>query len=294
MSSKSDQLRSKQVVLLHHPSKECVGADVRFLSALAELRKAAHTNSPVLITGESGTGKELAAQIVHDASRYRAGPLLVVNCAGMAPSLIASELFGHERGAFTDAKDQKIGKIEAAEGGSLFLDEIGDLPLELQGFLLRFLENQTIERVGGTRHLRIDTRVIAATNAVLPKRIAEGRLRQDLYYRLNVLSVHLPPLRERGADSILLARHYLERFKVEFDRPHLRFSEDALEAIVRYAWPGNVRELVAILRRAVVMTDSDLVRVPSRSSCRSRPIRRLQQLFSKAQTTRNERQSKRR
>ncbi len=240
----------------HNPSNDCVGADPGFLAVLKELRKAAKVNSPVLITGESGTGKEIAARIIHSHSPFRAGPLLAVNCAGMAPSLIASELFGHEKGAFTDAKEQKIGKIEAAEGGSLLLDEIGDLPLDLQGFLLRFLENKTIERVGGTRPLAANTRVIAATNVDLPKRIAEGRFRQDLYYRLNILSVHLPALRERGGDAVLLARHYLEKFKAEFDRPHLRLTPEAIEAILRYHWPGNVRELIAVLRRAVVMAES--------------------------------------
>ncbi|MBV9522361.1 MAG: sigma-54-dependent Fis family transcriptional regulator, partial [Alphaproteobacteria bacterium] len=240
-------------------SDASIGADPRFLKALDELRKAAKTNAPVLITGESGTGKELAAQIVHAHSTFRAGPLLAVNCAGMAPTLIASELFGHEKGAFTDAKEQKIGKIEAADGGSLLLDEIGDLPLELQGYLLRFLENKTIERVGGNRRLTINTRVIAATNVDLPKRIAEGRFRQDLYYRLNILSVGLPPLRKRGGDASLLARHYFEKFKAEFGRPHLRLREDALAAIARHSWPGNVRELIAVLRRAVVMADSNAI-----------------------------------
>jgi DNA-binding NtrC family response regulator len=243
----------------HNQSNACIGADPRFLATLGELRKAARTASPILITGESGTGKELAAQIVHAHSAFRAGPLLAVNCAGMAPTLIASELFGHEKGAFTDAKEQKIGKIEAAEGGTLLLDEIGDLPLELQGFLLRFIESKTIERVGGNRRLTINTRVVAATNVDLAKRIAEGRFRQDLYYRLNILAVSLPPLRERGGDALLLARHYLEAFKSEFNRPQLQLSPEAIAAIAQHGWPGNVRELIAVLRRAVVMAESSVV-----------------------------------
>jgi len=259
MRPKLERSRAKSESFDHVENGESVGADRRFLTALAELRKAAKTHSPVLITGESGTGKELAARTVHYSSAYRDGPLLVVNCAGMAPTLIASELFGHEKGAFTDAKEQKIGKIEAAMGGSLFLDEIGDLPLELQGFLLRFLEDKTIERVGGTRHISVDTRIIAATNADLTQRVVQGRLRQDLYYRLNVLPIHLPPLRERGVDSILIARYYLEKFKGEFDRPDLRLDEDAVEVIGRHDWPGNVRELVATLRRAVVMSETDAI-----------------------------------
>lgn len=236
-----------------------IGRDPCFIEALASLRRAAATRFPILVTGESGTGKELAARLVHANSSYCAGPLFAVNCAGLAPSLIASELFGHEKGAFTDAKEQKIGKIEAAKGGTLFLDEIGDLPLAVQGFLLRFLEENSIERVGSTKRLVIDTRIVAATNVDLEAGIAAGCFRKDLYYRLNGLSVHLPPLRERGGDSVLLAMHFLERLKTEFQRPHMRFRRDALDAIARYHWPGNIRELMAALRRAVLMADSNLI-----------------------------------
>jgi len=236
-----------------------IGSDSKFLRALASLRRAATTGLPVLVTGESGTGKELAARLVHENSAYRTGPLLAVNCAGLAPNLIASELFGHEKGAFTDAKEQKIGRIEAASGGTLFLDEIGDLPLELQGFLLRFLEEKTIERVGGTKRLVIDTRIVAATNADLDLSIAGGRFRKDLFYRLNVLAVQLPPLRERGGDAVMLAGHFLERFRSEFERPHIRLGQDALDAIARHDWPGNVRELIAVLRRAVLMADQNTI-----------------------------------
>jgi DNA-binding NtrC family response regulator len=265
-----------------------IGADQQFLGALTALRKAARTGLPVLVTGESGTGKELAAQLIHAYSEYRTGPLLAVNCAGFAPNLIASELFGHEKGAFTDAKELKIGKIEAAAGGTLFLDEIGDLPLDLQGFLLRFIEEKTIERVGGTRRLSIDTRIVAATNVDLAKGMAESRFRKDLFYRLNVLSVHLPPLRERGTDSLLLARHFLDRFKAEFGRPHLRLRDDALDAILHHDWPGNVRELIGTLRRAVLMAESSTLgaedlRLPSR---RAEPITiNLQESIAKAERT---------
>jgi len=236
-----------------------VGKDARFQAAVTALARAGGTNAPVLITGESGTGKELASRVVHNSSAVRDGPLVAVNCAGLAPSLVASELFGHEKGAFTDAKEQKIGKIEAAHNGTLFLDEIADLPLELQGYLLRFLEDRTIVRVGGNRSLTINARVIAATNVNLRQRVAEGRFRQDLYYRLDILSVCLPPLRERGDDARLLAQHFLDRLKQEFDRPGLVLHKSAAAAIGGYHWPGNVRELSGLLRRAVVMAETDVI-----------------------------------
>jgi two-component system response regulator HydG len=236
-----------------------VGNDPQFRRSLSELMKAARASAPVLITGESGTGKELAARLVHDASEFRAGPLVAVNCAGLSPTLVASELFGHEKGAFTDAKEQKIGKIEAAQNGTLFLDEIADLPLELQGYLLRFLEDHSVVRVGGTRALKINARVVAATNVDLRKRIAEGRFRQDLFYRLNILTAELPPLRLRMNDAFLLAQHFLEQFKSKLGRPGLSFSKCARDAIIRYDWPGNVRELLAVIQRAVVMGDTDVI-----------------------------------
>jgi DNA-binding NtrC family response regulator len=236
-----------------------IGNDPQFRKAVAELTKAARSSAPVLITGESGTGKELAARLVHDASDFHAGPLVAVNCAGLSPTLVASELFGHEKGAFTDAKEQKIGKIEAAQNGTLFLDEIADLPLELQGYLLRFLEDHTVVRVGGTRTLKINARVIAATNVDLRKRIAEGRFRQDLFYRLNILTAELPPLRLRKNDALLLAEHFLEEFKGKLGRPRLSFAECARDAIAHYHWPGNVRELLGVVQRAVVMGETDVV-----------------------------------
>ena len=239
--------------------KLLIGNDRRFQGAIAALARAGRTSAPVLITGESGTGKELAARVVHNASAVRSGPLVAVNCAGLAPTLVASELFGHEKGAFTDAREQKIGKIEAAQNGTLFLDEIADLPLELQGYLLRFLEDSTIVRVGGNRSLAINARVIAATNVDLRQRVAEGRFRQDLYYRLDILSVALPPLRERGNDARLLAKYFLDQLKGEFDRPRLTLHKSALAAIVHHRWPGNVRELSGVLRRAVVMAESDVI-----------------------------------
>jgi DNA-binding NtrC family response regulator len=253
----SEELMAGSSILDSGP--EIIGKHPRFFEVLEFIRRAAATDSAILITGESGTGKELAALAVHYWSKRRHGPFVTVNCAGMAPQLIASELFGHEKGAFTDARQQTIGKIEAASGGTLFLDEIGDLPLEQQGYMLRFLEEKTIERVGGTRRLPVDTRVVTATNVDLDERIAQGRFRRDLYYRIHVLAVALPPLRYRGDDVVLLANHFLARISREAGVRPLTLSGDAIEAIRRYPWPGNVRELIGVLSQAALMRQADII-----------------------------------
>jgi DNA-binding NtrC family response regulator len=223
------------------------------------LRKFARTDAPVLLTGESGTGKELAARIIHDGSA-RAGELFIaVNCAALQPTLIQSELFGHERGAFTGAHQRRIGHIEAAAGGSILLDEVGDLPMDLQVNLLRFLEEGYIERVGSVARLKVDVRVIAATNIDLEQAVDEGRFREDLYYRLNVLHQELPPLRMRGGDLELLALQFFERFRSESDATVRGFTMEAFRVMRRHDWPGNVRELINRVRRAVVMCDNRLI-----------------------------------
>jgi len=219
------------------------------------IRKFAPIDTPILITGESGTGKELAALATHERSQYAGGPFAAINCAGLPPTLIGSELFGHEKGAFTGAYQRKIGRIEAAQGGTVFLDEIGDLPLELQPHLLRFLQEKTIDRVGGNRSIAVNVRVVAATNMDLTKAIEEGRFREDLFYRLNVLTLHMPPLRERGDDIDLLSTFFLQKFAAEMKRPVHSFDQSATRQIRLYGWPGNVRELVSCIRRAVVMCD---------------------------------------
>jgi len=219
------------------------------------IRKFAPTDTPILITGESGTGKELAALATHERSQYASGPFVAINCAGLPPTLIGSELFGHEKGAFTGAYQRKIGRIEAAQGGTVFLDEIGYLPLELQPHLLRFLQEKTIDRVGGNRPITANVRVVAATNMDLTKAIAEGRFREDLFYRLNVLTLHMPPLRDRGDDVDLLSTFFLQKFAGEMKRPVHGFDPSAMRQLRLYNWPGNVRELVSCLRRAVVMCD---------------------------------------
>ena len=230
-----------------------VGASPPIARVFQQIRKFAEVDAPVLVTGETGTGKELAARAIHDRSAFRKGPFVSINCAGLPTSIIESELFGYERGAFTGAIKQKIGRIEAARGGTLFLDEIGDLPIEVQGHLLRFLQEKTIERLGGTKSITVDTRVIAATNVSLEAAIKAGRFREDLYYRLNVLTIDMPPLRDRGDDVQLLATYFLRKFSSELKLPKLGFHDSALEKMQRYRWPGNVRELISTIRRAVVI-----------------------------------------
>ena len=241
------------------PPPHMVGTSRAMRTAFDVIRKYATTDASVLITGESGTGKELVALAIHERSSLKAGPFVPINCAGLPPTLIASELFGHEKGAFTGAYQRKIGRIEAAKGGTLFLDEIGDLPLELQVHLLRFLQEKTIDRVGGRGSIRVDVRVLAATHDDLRKAVAEGRFREDLFFRLNVLCLKMPPLRERGDDVDLLSTYFLRKFSEEMNRPVLGFDESALRAIRSYRWPGNVRELISCVRRGAVMAEGDTI-----------------------------------
>lgn len=249
------------------PSEESDGSDEFYMVGRSEkmravfqnLRRYAASDAPVLVTGESGTGKELAARAIHMRSARAAAPFVAINCAALPPSLIASELFGHERGAFTGAFARKIGRLEQAQGGTVFLDEIGDLPLDLQGHLLRFLQEKTIERVGGHQPIVVDARVVAATNVDLPRAIQSGRLREDLFYRLNVLSLTMPALRERGDDLLLLARHLLKKFRHEMRVTVEDFHPSAVAAITTHHWPGNVRELIACVRRGAVLAEGRYV-----------------------------------
>jgi DNA-binding NtrC family response regulator len=225
----------------------------------AAIAKMAVTDAPVLITGESGTGKELAAVSIHQRSLRAAGPFIPINCAALPKTLIASELFGHEKGAFTGADQRRIGRLQAADKGTVFLDEIGDLPLDLQAHLLRFLQESTIDRVGGVHPIKVDVRVVAATNVPLRKAVAEGRFREDLYFRLNVLTLQMPPLRERPEDLDGLVAFFVARFCRETGRAVSGPSPAAMQALRRHSWPGNVRELIATIRRAVVMADGPLI-----------------------------------
>jgi DNA-binding NtrC family response regulator len=224
------------------------------------IRRIAASRASVLIRGESGTGKELVARALHELSPRASGPLVAVNCAAIPESLIESELFGHERGAFTDAVERRVGKFEAASGGTLFLDEIGELALSVQPKLLRALQQREIERVGGTGPIPVDVRVIAATHRNLAQAVAEGRFRSDLYYRIDVVQIDLPPLRDRVEDIALLATHFLERHAVENEIPAKRLSLPARRALERYPWPGNVRELENAMARAAVLCEGREIR----------------------------------
>jgi transcriptional regulator with PAS, ATPase and Fis domain len=217
------------------------------------------TDEPVLITGESGTGKELLARAIHDGSGRSGGPFVAVNCAAIPSSLVSSELFGYEKGAFTGAASRTLGQIEHAHGGTLFLDEIGDMPLDLQGHLLRFLQEGQIRRVGGRDTISLNVRIVSATNVRLGQAMTDGRFREDLFYRLNVLTLAVPPLRDRPEDIAPLARHFLRDAERDFNRRVDGFSADAMAALQRYRWPGNVRELMSVIRRAVVVGDDTLI-----------------------------------
>ncbi|HEY0061893.1 MAG TPA: sigma-54 dependent transcriptional regulator [Telluria sp.] len=225
----------------------------------AQIRKIARAEAPVLIWGESGSGKELAAQAIHAASPRARGPFVPINCGAIPSALIQSELFGHARGAFTGAARDKAGLIESAAGGSVFLDEIADLPKELQSNLLRFLQEKTIYRLGATRSITVDVRVIAASHVDLQQAVAEGLFREDLYYRLNVLPLTVPPLRERRDDLTILAEQFFRAYAAE-KSPRLKgYSSAALRALRTHAWPGNVRELINRVRRALVLSEGRLI-----------------------------------
>ena len=255
------QLEEENRQLKRRPAQEegMIGTSRVMEGLYATIRKVSTTDIPVLITGESGTGKELVAQSIHRQSARNAGPFIAINCGAIPENLLESELFGHEKGAFTGAHAQRKGRIEYAAGGTLFLDEIGELGLGLQVKLLRFLQEKTIERVGGRESLAIDARVIAATNRDLKERMAGGAFREDLFYRLSVVSISIPPLRERNGDLLLLARAFIARFSEETGKKVKGLTPAAIDAIAAYPWPGNVRELENKIRRGVVMTDGILL-----------------------------------
>jgi DNA-binding NtrC family response regulator len=232
-----------------------VGDSSQMREVLDVARRAAPSGATVLLLGESGTGKEVIARAIHRWSRRADQPFVVVNCVALSEELLESELFGHEKGAFTGAHQQKRGKLEVAHGGTVFLDEIGDIRPALQAKLLRVLQDQTFERVGGTRPIQTDVRFVAATNRDLRTAVRDGLFRLDLFYRLNVVSVTLPPLRERAGDVPALALHFLERYRRELKRELRGLTPDTLAALRRYAWPGNVRELENVIERAAVLAD---------------------------------------
>ncbi|MFQ5489784.1 MAG: sigma-54-dependent transcriptional regulator [Phycisphaerae bacterium] len=237
-----------------------VGNDACMLELFDTINRVASSGaSTVFLRGESGTGKDLVARVVHYNSDRAPHPFMNVTCTALSEALLESELFGHERGAFTDAKTQKKGLFELADGGTIFLDEVGDMPPGLQAKLLRFLEERTFRRVGGTAEISVDVRVIAATNRDIEKAIEDGDFRRDLLFRLDVITIDLPPLRDRGHDVALLAQHFATRFAKEFRKPITHISEEALQKIQDYSWPGNVRELRNALERAILLSNGDIV-----------------------------------
>jgi formate hydrogenlyase transcriptional activator len=237
--------------------EEIVGSSDALRKVLAQVAKVAPTDSTVLITGETGTGKELIARAIHRRSRRANRAFIVVNCGAIPQSLIASELFGNEKGAFTGAMQRRTGRFEAADGGTIFLDEIGELPLEMQVALLRVLQEREFERIGGTEPVRVDVRVLAATNRDPKRGVDAGTFRQDLFYRLNVFPVHLPPLRERPADIRLLTQYLIDRFAKKAGKRFTSITQRTLELFMGYDWPGNIRELQNVIERAVVLCDGE-------------------------------------
>ncbi len=233
--------------------EEMLGTSPQMQEVFATINRVANTDASVLIVGESGTGKELVARAIHRQSARGEAPFVAINCGAIPENLLESELFGHEKGAFTGAHTQRPGRLELAQGGTLFLDEIGDLPQALQVKLLRFLQEHQLERVGGRTPITVDTRILAATNVDLQQAMADGRFREDLYYRLGVVVIALPPLRERGEDVLVLAQALLQRYADESNRKITGFSRQAVRTLQSYSWPGNVRELENRIKRAVIM-----------------------------------------
>jgi two-component system NtrC family response regulator len=246
--------RALQQRLYSQAFEEMLGTSPQMQDVFTTIHKVANTEASVLIVGESGTGKELVARALHRQSGRRDAPFVAINCGAIPENLLESELFGHEKGAFTGAHVQRKGRIESAQGGTLFLDEIGELSLPLQVKLLRFLQEHQLERVGGREPIMVDTRVLAATKVDLNQAMAEGRFREDLYYRLSVIIVALPPLRERGEDVLLLAKALFQRYTAEGKNKITGFTRQALSALQSYHWPGNVRELENRIKRAVILT----------------------------------------
>ncbi len=236
-----------------------IGRNSGLKEVFRTLMRVAPTESTVLVTGESGTGKELAVRFLHEQSKRKNGPLVPVNCGAIPRDLLESELFGHEKGAFTGAVSAHQGRFQAASHGTIFLDEIGELELPLQAKILRALQEQEIEPVGSRKPVSVDVRVVAATNRDLEQMVSQGLFREDLFYRLQVIPVHLPPLRERGSDILELARFFMHKFCARDKRPELALSDEVCDIFMRYAWPGNVRELQNYMERMAVLVEGDLL-----------------------------------
>ena len=257
LASEVQTLRSR--LETYDPSERMVGRSPRMLEIYKTIGKVARTDATVLVTGETGTGKELVAEVLHANSLRRQGPLVRVACASLPETLLESELFGHEKGSFTGAYIQRKGRFELAHKGTIFLDEIGEMSPSTQKKLLRVLQEREFERVGGSTPIKVDTRVIAATNKTLADEVAKGSFRADLYYRVNVIVIHMPPLRERKEDIPILAEHFLHKHRFTPGSPPAKVSEEALAALLRHDWPGNVRELENAVERAVVLAQGGVI-----------------------------------
>lgn len=255
----TENLLMKEELAVRRGAPQLVGADASLRKVFASLERAATTDTTVLIEGESGTGKELFARSLHALSDRSTMPFVAINCAAIPETLLETELFGHEKGAFTGAVGRKLGKFEMAHRGTLFLDEIGDLPLALQAKILRALEEKRFERVGGTVPVQVDVRLVAATNRGLRAQVAARRFREDLFFRLSVFPITVPPLRERKGDIPVLARYFVDRFCRDLNKKALALSPEAQEHLERYHWPGNVRELQNCIERAVILSDGEVI-----------------------------------
>jgi transcriptional regulator with PAS, ATPase and Fis domain len=260
-STKIYELKGNEIMGLKGPFKEIIGESENIKKVLLMAQRASQITSTVLIRGESGTGKGLVAEAIHKYSQRKDQPFVVVNCGAIPSTLLESELFGHEQGAFTGAIRKKIGKFELAQGGTIFLDEIGDLPLEMQVKLLRVIQEKRFERVGGNETLEVDVRIISATNKDLEKMVKEGDFREDFYYRLNVIPLCLPSLRERMEDISRLTKHFVYKISQEMGKSPVEFSREALEAMSQYHWPGNIRELENLIERIIALSSKEIVEI---------------------------------
>jgi DNA-binding NtrC family response regulator len=259
--ARDHRARQQQEKVTPHNFEEIVGTSAALKAVLNEVEVVAPTDSSVLIYGETGTGKELVARAIHNVSSRSNRPFVKLNCAAIPSGLLESELFGHEKGAFTGAVAQKVGRFELAHGGTLLLDEVGDIPLELQPKLLRVLQEQEFERLGSTRTIQVDVRLVAATNRDLAQMVAEKQFREDLYFRLNVFPIRMPLLRERAGDIPLLVRHFVEKYAQRMNKRIETIPEEAMTALCRYTWPGNIRELQNFIERAVILTPDSVLKI---------------------------------
>lgn len=273
MSLLKENIKLKEALIDRFKMDGIIGRSKKMQYVIDIAKKAAPTNVTVLIYGESGTGKELMAKAIHYNSQRSKGPFVAVNCAAIPENLIESELFGYEPGAFTGALHRKIGLFEASDKGSLFLDEIAELPLMMQSKLLRVLQDKEIRRLGGKESIKVDSRIIAATNKDLAKEVAQGRFREDLYYRLKVVTIELPPLRERVEDIKTLAYFFIDKYSKEFNKSIKGITPEALKSMQRYSWPGNIRQLEFVIEKAVLMTDKDTIDIDDiRDELKEEPI----------------------